>query len=61
MVHPVVGLVEDDRQPVIGHGDLDEFNATLGAGVDFLGLDGTGGIRDVGLTGCESLEATAGS
>src|SRR5215212_1722917 len=59
---PIVALlVDDDRDAVVGDRDLDELDPVLLAHGHLLGLVyGPGGVRDLGVTLAEGLEAVAG-
>src|SRR5690349_11902812 len=51
--------VDDDGEGVGGDLELDVLDPLVGTGRDFLLVDRTGGVRDVGLALAEHLEATA--
>ncbi len=61
VVDPVVRLVDDDREAVVGDRDLDVLDAVLDRCLVLLLLDRAGRVGDVGLADGEALEAAAGA
>src|SRR5215210_3794312 len=63
VLRPVVALlVDDDRDAVVGDGDLDELDPVLLAHGHLLGhVYGPGSVRDLGVALAEGLEAVAGA
>src|SRR4029450_1788887 len=60
-VRPGVLGIYQDGQAVVRDRQLDVLDALRLAGLHLGRLDGTGRVRDVGLTGAELLEAAAGA
>src|SRR5215211_7539536 len=63
VLRPIVALlVDDDRDAIVGDGDLDVFDPVLLAHRYFLGrIYGPGSVRDLGVALAERFEAVAGS